>query len=383
MQNKKLFYLYILSALTYFLQGINSLPNQSLLVYFRNILHYTPEQIMYFSSWVGIAWLIKPIIGVVLDKLGWKKKNWIILSILINIGLTLFLAVNNFPISILFIVMFLLSTADCFRDICIDGVSCVIGKESNSCGNIQAIQWGAITIASIFVGIVGGEIAQRMTYQVAYGLLLIPLVISLFVTFGLKEESSSKKIKFSDFKQIFCNKQFLLVCVFLFLYKYSPSFGTPLAFVQRDVFGWSERFIGWLGAGMGCLEVLGAILFFKYSKFMNIKKWLFWSVLVGAATTLLYLLYTPVTAIVYGVLFASVGMIIHLLVMSFMAQKSLKGLEVTSFALLCSISNLASTASSLSGAYLFPKIGLQPLIILSALTSFLCVPLLNKINFEE
>jgi hypothetical protein len=106
------------------------------------------------------------------------------------------------------------------------------------------------------------------------------------------------------------------------------------------------------------------------------------SVYLGAIVTLCYIYFTPVTAITYGILFATIGMFIHLMVMSFMAQSTIAGKEATSFALLCSISNLAGTASSLSGAFLFPKIGLTPLICLSALTSFLCLPLIKRLNIK-
>jgi hypothetical protein len=69
--------------------------------------------------------------------------------------------------------------------------------------------------------------------------------------------------------------------------------------------------------------------------------------------------------------------------MDWMAKSSIKGLEATTFALLCGINNLAAgTASSLSGAYLYPKIGLQWLIIASALTSFACLPLIKKLEIK-
>ena len=73
-------------------------------------------------------------------------------------------------------------------------------------------------------------------------------------------------------------------------------------------------------------------------------------------------------------------MFIFIMAMDFMARNSVKGLEATSFALLCSISNLALVASNLSGAYLLPKFGLNWLIVLSALTSFLCLPLIKRIE---
>jgi predicted MFS family arabinose efflux permease len=168
----------------------------------------------------------------------------------------------------------------------------------------------------------------------------------------------------------------------MFLYCFAPSFGTPLAFIQRDSFHWSERFIGILGAIISVCEIIGAILYYKFSKKINVRKWLIFSVFFGALTTMCYLYYTNVSAIVYGILFAIIGMLIHLILMDFTARTSLLGLEASSFALLCGIHNLAGTASSLTGAYLFPIIGLQPLIIIASLTSFLCLPLIKHLKLE-
>jgi MFS-type transporter involved in bile tolerance (Atg22 family) len=87
----------------------------------------------------------------------------------------------------------------------------------------------------------------------------------------------------------------------LFLYKFSPSFGTPLFFIQRDSFHWSAMWMGVLAAIISCFEIVGAIIFYKVCKKINIKKWLYISVFLGAITTLCYLHYTAVSAIVYGV----------------------------------------------------------------------------------
>jgi hypothetical protein len=121
-------------------------------------------------------------------------------------------------------------------------------------------------------------------------------------------------------------------------------------------------------------------LYYKFSQRINIKKWLYFSVFLGAVTTLSYLYYTPVTAVIYDVFYSLLGMFIFIMVMDFMARNTVRGLEATSFAFLCSISNLALTTSNLSGAFLLPKIGLKWLIVLSALTSFLCLPLIGKID---
>ena len=107
------------------------------------------------------------------------------------------------------------------------------------------------------------------------------------------------------------------------------------------------------------------------------------SVFLGAITTLSYLYFTPISAILYAMLYSLIGMIVHLIVMDFLAKSSIKGLEATTFALLCGINNFsAGTASSFTGAWLFPLIGLQSLIVLSALAQFICLPIIKKLEIK-
>jgi len=186
-----------------------------------------------------------------------------------------------------------------------------------------------------------------------------------------------------SYKELFTNKRFLIGCLFVFLYNFNPSFGTPLSFIERDIFKWSGTFMGLLGAIVSAISIIGSILYFKFGKKINVSKVLYWSVFLGAITTLSYLYFTPTSAIVYSIVYSVLGMFIFLNVMSWMAEATIKGKEATSFALLCSVNNLAGTVSGLSGAYLFSKIGLTPLIVISALTSFLCLPLIKHLQIGE
>jgi MFS family permease len=196
-------------------------------------------------------------------------------------------------------------------------------------------------------------------------------------------ENKTSTTLFVDLKKLFAHKQLLIIGLFIFLYKYSPSFGTPLFFIQRDTFKWGKIWIGGLGTISTVFAIIGSLVYYKVSQKIKIKKWLFISVFLGAVTSLSYLYYTPVTAVIYDTLYSLIGMFIFLMVMDFMARSTIKGLEATSFALLCSFSNLALVTSNLSGAFLLPIIGLKWLIVLSALTSFLCLLLINKIGTDS
>jgi MFS family permease len=277
------------------------------------------------------------------------------------------------------------STNSAFRDVAVDGVMCVEGKKFNLTGKIQSVQWISISAAGLFTGICGGYIAEKWGYQTAF-LLLIPIYALVgATTFLFKEDKSVENIAMrtlaSDLKKLFSHKELIIVCVFIFLYKYSPSFGTPLFFIQRDTFKWSKVWIGALATIGTLFSIIGSLLYYKFNQKINLKKWLYFSVFLGAVTTLSYLYYTPVTAVIYDVLYSLVGMFIFLMIMDFMARSTMAGLEATSFALLCSVSNLALVSSNLSGAFLLPLIGLKWLIVVSSLTSFLCLLLINKIKF--
>ena len=69
--------------------------------------------------------------------------------------------------------------------------------------------------------------------------------------------------------------------------------------------------------------------------------------------------------------------------MDYTARIVPKGLEATGFALLCSVHNLAGTASTLTGATLLPLVGLKPLIVIASLTSFLCLAFIKYVRVED
>ncbi|MDP2927644.1 MAG: MFS transporter [Candidatus Omnitrophota bacterium] len=381
MKNKKLFWIFALSSAVYFTQGIEGLPAQGLFYYLKETLNFSPEKIMLIGSLTTFAWLVKPLIGYLIDNL-FSKRAWIFISLALDIIFVLFLGLMHLPLFILVALLIISSGNAAFRDVAVDGIMCVEGKKYQATGKIQSIQWISILIAGLFTGIGGAFIAQKWGYQVGF-LCLVPIYLLVGLpAYFYQEEKTEKKHStlFTDLKRLFSDKKILIIGLFIFLYKYSPSFGTPLFFIQRDSFKWGKMWIGTLGTISTVFGVIGALLYYKFSQKINIKKWLYYSVFLGGLTTLSYLYYTPVTAVAYDVVYSFLGMFIFLMVMDFMARHSVRGLEATSFALLCSINNLAGVSSNLSGAFLLPLVGLKWLIVLSALTSFLCLFLINKIE---
>ncbi len=383
MRNKRLFWVFALSSSVYFTQGIETLPSQSLFYYLKETLGFSPEKIMVISSIITFAWLVKPVIGYAVDNF-LSKKRWILISLALSATLVMVLGLNNLPLAVLIAFLLIHGAFAAFRDVSADGIMCVEGKKHDATGRIQSIQWMSISVATLLTGIGGGYIAEKWGYKAGF-LWLIPFyaIAAIFAYLYRSDEEAHPKAQTTlmrDLKKIFCDKKLLIAGLFIFLYRFSPSFGTPLFFIQRDTFKWSKLWIGSLGTLATIFTIAGALLYYKFSRKINIKKWLFVSVFLGALTTLSYLYYTPVTAIIYDIVYGLVGMFIFIMLLDFMARNSVKGLEAASFALLCSLSNLALVTSNLSGAYLLPIIGLNGLIILSSLTSFLCLFLIERIT---
>jgi MFS family permease len=379
----KLFWVFALSSAIYFTQGIEALPSQGLFYYLKESLKFSPEKIMVISSLITFAWLIKPVIGYVIDNF-LNKRAWIFIALIFSMILAFIVGSNHLPLTALIGILIISSTCAAFRDVAVDGIMCVEGKKNNATGKIQSVQWLSISVATLVTGIGGGYIAERWGYRAGF-LLLVPIyiLVGIFAYFyrtkdPMRSETASKFIL--DLKKMFGDKRLLTAGLFVFLYKYSPSFGTPLFFIQRDVFKWSKIWIGALGTIGTVFAIIGALLYYKFSQKINIKKWLFFSVFVGALASLSYLYYTPATAIAYDIVYNLMSMFIFLMIMDFMARNSIPGLEAASFALLASLSNLALVASNLSGAYLLPLIGLQWLIVISSVASFMCLFLINRIT---
>lgn len=384
--DRKLFWIFALTSSVYFTQGFEGLPSQGLFYYFKEGLNFSPEKIMFISSLITLAWLVKPVIGYLIDNF-FNKKSWIFAALAFDIILVLIVGLKQLPLAILIAILILNSANAAFRDVAVDGIMCVEGKKRSLTGKIQSVQWIAISISGLLTGILGGYIAEKWGYKAAFLFLLPAYIIIGIAAYFYREDreiiaAGARRKLLPELKNLFANKQLLIIGLFIFLYKYSPSFGTPLFFIQRDAFKWGKIWIGALGTIGTVFSIIGSLLYYRFSQRINIKKWLLVSVFLGAITTLSYLYYTPVTAVIYDVIYSFIGMFIFLMVMDFMARSTLKGMEATSFALLCSMSNLALVTSNLSGAWLLPIIGLKWLIVISALTSFLCLPLINKINIK-
>jgi len=388
MKNKNILYLYLLIGGVFGIQSLEGLPGSAISFYFKETLHLNASAMMYISAIISLVWFVKFIWGYLLDNIA-TPKFWMVLSILISLGTSLYFGLNQVIVLPLLIGLLLFNSwAEALRSTGAGGLTCSEGKCYDNTGKLQSIREGSQTVIGILTGIIGGAIAQYYSYHFGF-LCLIPfyLILLIIVLRYKPVEKIRTKISFVDtvksYKEVFTNKQFLWICLILFLYNFNPSFGTPLFFKMRDEIHFSKLFFGILDSLSAITALLGVVFYFKFSKTLDLKKWIRASIFIGASTSLAYLYFTRYTAVAYALVFSIVGSFISLIILDFMAQSSIKGKEAVSFAVLCSITNLSGTCSLLTGAWLFPRTGLTILIILSSATSFLCLPFLSRLEIKH
>ena len=72
---------------------------------------------------------------------------------------------------------------------------------------------------------------------------------------------------------------------------------------MRGTLHFSKIWIGWLDTIGSAFGIVGALLYFKYNKGLDVKKWLYYSVILNAISTFAYLYLTPHTIVAYTIVF--------------------------------------------------------------------------------
>ncbi len=376
-----------MSALVYFNQGIGSLTGQPLFFYLKETLGLPASTVMLLGSVTTIPWMIKPLYGWLSDTFplwGYRRKSYMVLSSGLGIFTALLIGIiPALPLLALYAFLTLDALGGAMKDVAVDGIMVEEGQRYGITGKIQSIQWGSLTVATVITGIAGGWIAEHFDYHLSFLLVALFPALVACLAFFYKEQPASQARSPVSWRKVLKNKHLLLSMLFLFLFWFSPAFGVPVSYKMRDVFHFSRFNMGLLSTVGSAFSILGAVWYWKTNRTIDIKRWLVISVLVSGVTTFAYLYLTPVSVVVYTILFGIFGMTIQLIVMDFSARICPKGKEATAFALIMSVLNFGMFLSNVAGGKLYDLVGYNWLVIISGVTTFLCLPLIPYLKMER
>jgi len=385
----------LLFGVVYFSQGMWYLPNQVITVFFKD-QGLSPSQVANFFLLSTIPWFIKPVYGLISDFVplfGRRRKSYFLLTCLLATLSGICLAVMRehtfWWMAALFTVM---GFGLAFTDVLTDAVMVESGRPLGLTGAFQAVQWACITGSAVLIGVVGGHLAETRELNLAFGIAAgFPLVSFAMALFFVHEAPAPRDVAAfrataSSIREALTHRDLWMVAGFLFFYKFSPSFGPAFLYYQTDELGFSQHFIGLLGSLNSAASVVGALVYAPLSRRMPLRRLLNWSIGVGVAGTLCYLVYRGrLSAIAIDTIFGGVGMIMQLAFLDLAAKACPRRVEATFFALLMSVYNAGAQLSENVGARLYESYGYTPLVWISAAMTALAwvlVPLLEVDRIE-
>src|SRR5207237_2639003 len=139
-----------------------------------------------------------------------------------------------------------------FTDVLTDAMMVENGKPLGLTGAFQSVQWAAINMATLLVGLIGGYFAERRELQTAFLLAAACPFIALVLgaVFLHERPAKSQREEFQEawrgIKTAIRDRTMWVVAGFIFFWTFSPSIGIPLFYYQTDTLKFSQQFIGLL-----------------------------------------------------------------------------------------------------------------------------------------
>jgi MFS family permease len=385
-------------AIVYAVEGIgqarSGIMGQPLVYWLKETLHWTPVTVSASLAILDLPWVIKPVWGAISDFVplfGYRRRPYLVLA---NIAAFLAFAWVAMDDSTTTIVPALTVTAFAMA---ISSTLCgallvETGQKTNATGSFVNQQWLWFNIAQMIMVLLAGYLIEILSPTGAlHAAAAIAAVAPLAIVAGvwlIKEprariDMAALRERLHAMLSVFRNRDLWFVAGFLFLYYFSPGFGTPLYFQMTDRLGFSQGFIGELSAIGSGGWILGGVLYRWRLERMSRRALLQLSILGGVLSTLSYLLLSsPATAVAITVVSGVTSMIAMIATMSLAAEACPAGAEGFAFAAMMSIVNLTGPLSDTLGSVMYEHVFAQklaPLIVVSAAATavvFFLVPLM-------
>ena len=381
-------------AIVYFAQGMWYLPNLPITFLLKDTFGLSAAQTATFFSITVIPWLIKPVYGLISDFVplfGQRRKSYFLLTSGIAAAMGLILTMMGsytyWGVAIFFTLMGL---GLAFTDVLTDALMVENGQRLGLTGPFQAIQWAAISFASILVGIGGGWLAQHkflsLTFLIATIFPLITLAMGIFLISEPQGQVGERQFRetWAAIRGAIGSRTLWIVAGFIFFYNFSPSFGPALVYYATDVLQFSKIFLGVLESLTYASGIVGTAVYFAFSKSLPFKRLIHFAIAAGVVATLAYLGYRgQLSAVVLSLAFGGIAMFIQLTFLDLAARVCPKQAEATFFALLMSVYNGAVQLSQITGGWLYDQLGFTRLIFISAAFTALCWLLVPLLKLDE
>ena len=385
-------------AIVYAVEGIGQAKSgilwQPLSNWLKVTLHWDPTTISASLAILDLPWIIKPLWGAISDFVplfGYRRRPYLVLA---NIAAVLaFAAVATIDTTASMIPALTVTAIAMAASSTLCGALLVeTGQRTNASASFVNQQWLWYNIAQMISVLIAGYLIEVTSpigalHAAASMAAVAPLAIIAGVWLIREPRAgidlAALRERLNALLAVFRSRNLLFVAGFLFLYYFSPHFGTPLYFHMSDRLGFSQGFIGILSAISSAGWIVGGLLYRWRLHRLSRLALLRLSIVGGVLSTLSCLaLSSPTSAVVIWVFSGITSMIAMIATMSLAAESCPEGAEGFAFAGMMSIVNLTNPVADTLGSVLYQHVfngQLAPLIIVSATATalvFFLIPLM-------
>jgi BT1 family len=389
-------------AIVYAVEGIGQARSgimwQPLAYWLKETFHWTPVTISASVAIFDLPWVIKPVWGAISDFVplfGYRRLPYLVLANIagfLAFGWVATLDTATAVIPALTITAFAMAISS---TLC-GALLVETGQKNNATGNFVNQQWLWFNIAQMVTTLLAGYLIEILSpagaLHAAAGIAAIAPLAIIGGVWLIREprariDLDALRERLNALLSVFRSRNLWFVAGFLFLYYFSPGFGTPLYFQMSDRLGFSQGFIGLLSSIAAGGWIIGGLLYRWRLNRLNRRALLQLSIVGGVLSTLSYLLLsTPATAVAIWLVGGITSMIAMIATMSLAAESCPQGAEGFAFAAMMSIVNLTGPLSDTSGSVLYQHVfhqKLAPLIIVSAAATALVFFLIPLMVFRQ
>lgn len=398
---KQTMFLLVAAFLTHGIATQFGLIEQPLKYYMMKGLGLDAAAVSSYLAIMMLPWVLKPIYGLICDFVpvfGYRRRFYMAAANLLAALAFVVIALTSSLQVVLWALVFTglgmaTSTAVGY------GLAISEGKPNGKASDYLTVEafcyYAALIVSSIAGGLLCSYLVPKSAMHAAAAISALPaLAVAGLVVIALKEPKTQfnqeKMLEvWNSLKQALCLRPLWLAALYIWCWNFSPSFGTPLYFVESKTLGFSQGTIGLLTALNSAGMLLGVPIYWKFIRRRGLKAQLLFAVFLGAVSTFGYLLLSSPASAVGLELFRGISNMIALLsIFRLAADVCPKGIEVSVMATLMAVWNLGSDASTYIGGQLFTKVfdnHLAPLVIVAGLATALCallIPFLSTTSPE-
>jgi len=423
-------------ALVYFVQGALGLAQLAVSFFLKDDLGLSPAEV---ASLVGISmlpWTVKPIYGLISDGLpiaGYRRRPYLVLSSILGSIAWLGMAkyVTTPLTATLAIALGSLSIA--FSDAIIDALVVQRARlePEGDAGSLQSFGWAAVSVGAIASAYLSGLFLELWGARTVFAITaFLPLLVAV-AAFAIADErikpsTTDRLIDRIDtsaqlpeqpqdnvspvgtwqqiklLKQAFTSKQILLPTIFLFLWQATPSADSAFFFFTTNELGFNPEFLGTVRLVTSVAGLFGVWIFHRFLKAVPIRKIFLWMTIISTLLGMTSLILVTHANRSIGIddrwfslgdslIMTVAGRIAFMPVLVLAARLCPEGIEATLFALLMSVTNIASLCSYQLGAGFTYLLGIDEtnfsnlwlLVVIANLSSLLPLPFLHWLPQED